>query len=109
MNVSTRGLMTIALGGAAFGFIIACATLNSRNTAIAGASETAKVAQQDRQTLSKPNAWYPRTEQLAPDETIVVALETGMSTPSSASGSGSTISSGASIAPSSANEAISDK
>ena len=58
---------------------------------------------------SKTDAWYPRTEKVAAYETIVVALGNGMPTPSSASGSGSTISSGASIAPSSANEAISNK
>ena len=29
----------------------------------------------------RPDAWYPRTEQLAPDEMFVVALGTGMPTP----------------------------
>ena len=58
---------------------------------------------------SKTHAWYPRTEKVAADEVFVLALGTGMPTPSSSSGSGSTISSGASIAPSSANEAISNK
>ena len=58
---------------------------------------------------SKTDAWYPRTKKVAADEMFVVTLGTGMSTPSSASGSGSTISSGASIAPSSANLAMSNK
>ncbi len=34
-----------------------------------------------QQQTKKPNAWYPRTEKLAPDEMFVVALGTGMPTP----------------------------
>ena len=30
---------------------------------------------------NRPDAWYPRTEKLAPDEMFVVALGTGMPTP----------------------------
>ena len=33
------------------------------------------------QPVKKPEAWYPRTEKLAPDEMFVVALGTGMPTP----------------------------
>ena len=58
---------------------------------------------------SKTNAWYLRTEKVAADEMFFVAVRTGMPTPSSASGSGSTNSSSASIAPSSADEASSNK
>ena len=29
----------------------------------------------------RPDAWYPRTEKVAPDEMLVVALGTGMPTP----------------------------
>jgi ribonuclease Z len=36
---------------------------------------------QDAPAAKRPDAWYPRTEKLAPDEMFVVALGTGMPTP----------------------------
>ncbi len=33
------------------------------------------------ETVRRPDAWYPRTEELAADEMFVVALGTGMPTP----------------------------
>ena len=33
------------------------------------------------ESSKRPDAWYPRTEKLGPDEMFVVALGTGMPTP----------------------------
>ena len=45
-----------------------------------GFSPVGEVAAQDAPS-EKPAAWYPRTEQVGPDEMFIVALGTGMPTP----------------------------
>ena len=95
-------------------FGIAFSVIGSRvgvaiDSTIHGAKSMKQATSAGSAAESKTDAWYPRTEKVAADEMFVVALGTGMPTPSSSSGSGSTFSSGASIAPSSANEAISNK
>ena len=80
MNINRTNLALVVLGGAV-GFLIAFALMNSNHNATAGTSETTMSTRQDRQTESKPDAWYPRTEKVAPDEMFVVALGTGMPTP----------------------------
>jgi ribonuclease Z len=45
----------------------------------AGLEPTAAAAQGPRE--KRPSAWYPRTEEVGPDEMFVVALGTGMPTP----------------------------
>jgi len=93
MSLTTKGLMTIALGVAAFGFIIAGATLNSNHAAnadydvIEAKNEVMKdnifVAQNKPRpspvkALGERDVYYPGTEDLGPNEMRIVACGTGM-------------------------------
>jgi ribonuclease Z len=48
---------------------------------VAGGASLVQEAAAQQPPAKKPQAWYPRTEKLAPDEMFVVALGTGMPTP----------------------------
>ena len=90
------GLAIVLLVGIAIGVIFA--RPDASVPFLMGSSAQAQPAARGvRAAESKTHAWYPRTEKLAADEMFVVALGTGMPTPSSSSGSGSTISAGAKL------------
>ena len=90
-------LVAIIISSAAFGFILACATLQSNNNASASAhsvtESTAAAPVSEPRTVTAPQApprsspvkaigsrdvYYPGTEDLGPNEMRIVACGTGM-------------------------------
>ncbi|MEE8094586.1 MAG: guanitoxin biosynthesis MBL fold metallo-hydrolase GntH [Gammaproteobacteria bacterium] len=74
------GITIVLVLGIAIGVILVGQNPDSP-LSLASSANAQPAARAGGSAESKPNAWYPRTEKVAPDEMFVVALGTGMPTP----------------------------